>query len=85
MARFYGSLKGQRGEATRLGTPSSGLTVKASGWDIGGRVTMDVDPEGRDRVSFEVTHGSNGSASSVHLITFVKVDGKLVPSVPGVM
>lgn len=32
MARFYGTLRGNRGEATRMGTPTSGLTTYAAGW-----------------------------------------------------
>jgi hypothetical protein len=32
MAHFYGSIRGSRGEATRLGTCTSGLNVKAASW-----------------------------------------------------
>jgi hypothetical protein len=33
MAHFYGELKGSRGEATRLGTKSSGLRTLAASWE----------------------------------------------------
>jgi hypothetical protein len=32
MAHFYGTLQGNRGEASRLGTPNSGLDVTAASW-----------------------------------------------------
>ena len=35
MAQFRAVIKGQRGEASRLGSKSSGLNVKANGWTSG--------------------------------------------------
>ena len=32
MAKFYGNLKGSRGEATRCGTGNSGIRVSARSW-----------------------------------------------------
>lgn len=32
MARFYGTLRGSRGEATRCGTRTSGMTATAASW-----------------------------------------------------
>ena len=32
MARFYGSVKGSRGEAHRLGTTSSSLVTRTASW-----------------------------------------------------
>ncbi len=32
MAHFYGSIRGQRGEASRLGSKASGLSIKAASW-----------------------------------------------------
>lgn len=40
MAHFYGTLKGQRGRATRCGTKASGITVEAAGW--GGCIRVEV-------------------------------------------
>jgi hypothetical protein len=59
MARFRGTIKGQRGEASRLGTLKSGLLVRANGWDIGGEVEMLVS-QGQDVVNIAITDGSNG-------------------------
>ncbi len=33
MAHFYGSIQGNRGEATRLGTKNSGLETVAASWE----------------------------------------------------
>lgn len=32
MAHFYGTIRGQRGEASRLGGKASGLTTYAASW-----------------------------------------------------
>lgn len=43
MAHFSGNLKGSRGEATRCGTASSGLSVSARSW--AGSVTVRMEDE----------------------------------------
>ena len=58
MARFRGTIQGSRGDASRLGTPRSGLTVTADGWDIGCRVEMTAE-DGEDRIRVYLTGGSN--------------------------
>lgn len=67
MAQFYGGVEGNRGEATRLGTKSSGLTTFASGW--GGQVTVSMwhdDREDRDRFYIRVgPHPSGGSGPTI--------------------
>ena len=40
MAQFRGTIQGGRGEASRLGHKSSGLTLQANGWDIGAEVSL---------------------------------------------
>lgn len=65
MSHFYGTLQGTRGEATRCGTKSSGITAYAAGW--GGAIRTDIwhdDKTGRDmyRVTLTPWHGSGGSS-----------------------
>lgn len=60
MARFRGTLRGSRGVASRLGTPNSGLTVQANGWDVGVTVELTATAAG-DEVRIYATGGSNGS------------------------
>lgn len=71
MARFYGSVHGNRGEATRMGTPSSGFSASGRGWDIGGRVTMRADGD-RDECTIYATAGSNGYRFSSVLVAVLK-------------
>jgi hypothetical protein len=56
MAHFYGSIKGGRGQATRLGTKNSGMTAVVASWE--GAVVIDAyhDPKtGKDMVSIAKT------------------------------
>lgn len=53
MAQFYGTLQGQRGEATRLGSKASGLTTTAAGWKGAIKVNIWHDEE-HDQDQFEV-------------------------------
>ena len=58
MSRFYGSLKGGRGEATKGGSKTSGIEGHIRGWWLGARVTCFVGGAGEDRVKIELTGGS---------------------------
>jgi hypothetical protein len=58
MARFYASIQGNRGEATRMGTPNSGISAHVRGWNIGAHVQVD-DEDGEDVVFVRATGGSN--------------------------
>ena len=62
MARFIGSLRGSRGEASRLGTPASGMSADAHGWNVGGRMDMNAGGGKEDTVRMQLTGGSNGAA-----------------------
>ena len=48
MSHFYGTLKGARGEATRCGSSSSGITTTAASWRGAIRTTLYVDDAGND-------------------------------------
>lgn len=78
MAHFIGYLKGNRGEASRLGTGNSGIRAQAQGWDIGGKVYCSVNNNGEDIVEMYVTRGSNGYGSGFYLGTFKIKDGKII-------
>lgn len=65
MAKLYGSVQGNRGEATRLG--NGRLTARAQGWDSG--VTVEAfatSPELREYIISE-NGGSNGTGGSFAL------------------
>lgn len=63
MARFIGYLKGNRGQASRLGTKNSGIEARAQGWNIGARIVLKVDSQGRDVLKVYVNGGSSGDRS----------------------
>lgn len=66
MAQFYASIKGSRGEATRMGSKASGITAHVRGWDVGVKVRVFVDERtGLDCVLVTRTSGSNGSDREV--------------------
>jgi len=82
MARFYGSMQGNKGEATRIGTASSGLSGHIRGWSIGGRVVMSTNGNGKDVVTIWLTSGSNRSKHPQLLGHFTYADdGSLVKTV----
>lgn len=64
MARFLAAIAGQRGEATRLGSPSSGIRAQAQGWNVGVSIYGDVDENGSDVFHVYATSGSNGGQGS---------------------
>lgn len=59
MAEFYGTLQGARGEATRLGHKSSGITTTAASWKGAIRTRL-YDVEGVTNAVIELTpwHGT---------------------------
>lgn len=59
MARFRGTVKGQRGEASRLGGPTSGIHATINGWNFGIEVRGYVDGNDKDTFSIHLTGGSN--------------------------
>ena len=69
MAHFYAQIQGNRGEATRMGTPNSGIEGHIRGWNVGVKVYGSVDNDGND--VFEVYHtgGSNGHTTSKLIAT----------------
>ena len=63
MAHFYGTVQGNRGEGTRLGTTKSGITTHAAGWGGAIRTEVFYDAKtGRDmyRVELIPWQGSGG-------------------------
>ena len=61
MAQFWGTIKGARGEASRLGHKSSGLDTYAASWEGAVSVRLWHDPKtGRDMAQVGLTthHGA---------------------------
>lgn len=72
MARFYGSIQGNRGEATRCGSKESGITGHIRGWDVGVEVEC-KHRYGMDEAHIFATGGSNGG-TCVHVATVKECD-----------
>lgn len=76
MAHFQGIVQGNRGEASRLGSRSSGMRVIARGWKIGARAFV-YHENGKDYVTFTIDGGSGGAIHSRNVGTFsLSEDGK---------
>lgn len=70
MAQFYASIQGNRGQATRMGTKTSGMDAHIRGWNLGANVRLHYDEDKEtDVLIIEITGGSNGRHSSMHLAT----------------
>ena len=75
MAHFIGFIQGCRGEASRLGSISSGIHATINGWNLGVKVTMHYDKEsGKDVAIVTLTAGSNGMLDSKCIGRFTRDD-----------
>jgi hypothetical protein len=71
MAQYRAIIKGNRGEASRLGSKSSGLEARVNGWNVG--VYVDIQHiEGKDRVFVYSTGGSNTPYKDKPIATIIE-------------
>ena len=63
MSRFYGSLQGGRGEVTRTGTGSSGISAHPRGWNTGIVVEGQADSDRHDMFRVSISGGSHQLSS----------------------
>ena len=71
MAQYQGKIQGSRGQATRLGTKSSGLETQCNGWNVGATARLDYNGvKERDEISLYVTTGSNPKHDRIYLGRF---------------
>jgi hypothetical protein len=59
MARFYGTIRGRKGEVHRLGYATTGLTVEVKGWHTGVESYIHVGEDGEDEITLIMTSGSS--------------------------
>lgn len=80
MAQFRATIQGNRGEASRLGTKSSGIEARINGWDSGVRVDAahSIGTDNRDHFHIYATGGSNHAKADGYIGEVV--DGKFIPS-----
>jgi hypothetical protein len=68
VAHFYGTVHGNRGEVSRLGSAQSGIAVRANGWNTGVRVSGMVEDD-KDVFYIFANGGSNGNGGETHVAT----------------
>ena len=59
MARFRGTMTGNGGEVSRLGTAKSGIEADINGWNCGIKVIAKVSNQDEDVFDVYITSGSN--------------------------
>ena len=64
MAKFYATIKGQAGQATRRGTASSGVRASVQSWK-GSLISELSDDNGETKVSLYMADGSSGYGSLI--------------------
>jgi hypothetical protein len=74
MSRFYASIQGSRGMATRQGSEESGIEGHIRGWNLGVEVFFQVDGRGEDTCIVYLTGGSYRSANAKFLGRFSRKD-----------
>jgi hypothetical protein len=73
MAQFRGTIKGNRGQASRLGTKATGLSVTANGWNIGVDANLYHNMEnGKDELEVFLTGGSNHHGGKPLIIRWIE-------------
>ena len=82
MARFYATMQGNRGEASRIGTPNSGIYAHVRGWRVGARVNCYADGD-NDGVSIRATGGSTGHISDFPIANLKRANGAITVTLYG--
>lgn len=77
MAQFRGTIRGARGEASRLGGKESGLRVTANGWH-GGVEVRAYHEDGEDHFDVYATDGS-GYGGGAGFLGTVDANGNWIP------
>ncbi len=83
MSRFYAEIKGNRGQASRMGTEKSGMWAHVRGWHVGVIIECIVNEDGNDEILIRKTGGSSSGSSSLETVMKItkettEVCGKLV-------
>ena len=77
MSYYYSRIKGHRGEATRCGTKSAGITARADSYAVGARIDIRWSNQFQaDIVSIYATSGSSDFGSRI--FSYTVQDGKRV-------
>jgi hypothetical protein len=72
MAQFRAVIKGQRGEASRLGGKNSGIQAVVNGWNIGVEVWATFDKDTGENVFTIYKTGGSLAGASKEIISQVR-------------
>jgi hypothetical protein len=73
--------RNKRGEASRLGTPKSGIAARINGWDAGVEVYAQSTDDGADVFRVHVSGGSNETLCPAVSMIVRRVNGVTTVSV----
>ena len=77
MSHYYSRIQGHRGEATRCGTKSAGITARADSYTVGARIDIRWSNQLQaDVVSIYATSGSSDFGS--RMFSYTVQDGKRI-------
>ena len=87
MAQFRATIQGNRGDASRLGTKSSGLDVTCNGWNLGASASVGYDEDKEeDYVNINLTTGSSYSGKYLPLFYGTQAEvNKILEEQPAVV
>lgn len=85
MAHFRGTMQGNRGEVSRLGSPASGLQASVNGWGAGIRVEANVNMKGQDEFLIFMTTGSSPHGFTRHIATVTEIDSEPIITYPALV
>jgi hypothetical protein len=74
MTHFRATIKGQRGEASRLGSKSQGMVVTVRGWRAGLTITARYDEATGEDVFEIALDGGSGSAKRAPIVLDGTID-----------
>lgn len=82
MARFKGTMSGNRGQVSRLGTVKSGIMARVNGWNCGVLIDGFVDEEDHDTFRIYASSGSNnfGPTQEIGTVTSTLDGFKFIPA-----
>jgi hypothetical protein len=74
MSHFYGTLKGNRGEATRCGTKNSGMITEAASWE--GKIVVRLFYNEEKKEDWCSIHKSPHFGQGEHTLIYIGPIGK---------
>ena len=77
MAHFRATIKGQRGQASRLGSKSGGMEVTVRGWNAGLTITARHDESTGEDIFEVASDGGSNSAPKARIVLNGEVDAEV--------